>query len=142
MLLAILVIATESTSLFGAQYTSGPLRWVWQHLFGAVDNDTWGHIHLWIRKTGHFVGYGLVGLTWLRAWWLTLPRSGFLLDAALALFGTAVIASSDEFHQSFLSDRTASPWDVLIDCSGAIFLQLVVYLLARLFWPRRLHRSA
>jgi len=55
--------------------------------------------------------------------------------AALALLGTALIASSDEFHQSFLPNRTASPWDVLIDCSGAITMQVLVYFFLRWFRP-------
>ena len=63
-------------------------------------------IHHLIRKSGHFLGYGLIGLAWLRAWWMTLPHSRFLHDAVLALLGTALIASADEFHQTFLPNRT------------------------------------
>ncbi len=85
-----------------------------------------------MRKTGHFVGYGLVALTWLRAWYLSLPKSGFLKDAVLALASTAVIAASDEFHQSFLPNRTSSIWDVMIDCSGAVAMQLLVFIFLRM----------
>jgi VanZ family protein len=95
-----------------------------------------------IRKCGHFTGYGLLGLAWLRAWWMTLPRSLFFIDAVLALLGTALIASSDEFHQSHLSNRTGSPWDVLLDCSGALAMQLLVYVVMRAFKPKRLGRAA
>jgi VanZ family protein len=63
-------------------------------------------------------------------------------DALLALLGTALIASADEYHQSFLSNRTSSPWDVLIDCSGAIVLQLLVYVFLRVSRPKRLARAA
>lgn len=129
---AIGVIAIESTEYFGADHTSGPLRWIWQYLFGAVTGDSWDEIHHLIRKTGHFVGYGLVALTWLRAWWMTLPRLGFFKDALLALLGTALVAASDEFHQSFLPNRTSSPWDVLLDCCGAIVMQLLVFVFLRL----------
>jgi VanZ family protein len=99
-------------------------------------------IHHYIRKSGHFVGYGLIGLAWLRAWWMTLPHSRFLTDAMLALLGTALIASADEYHQSFLSNRTSSPWDVLLDCTGAITLQLLVYVFMRISRPKRLARAA
>ena len=109
---------------FGSDNTSGPLRWVYEHLFGVVDNASWNTIHHFIRKCGHFFGYGMIGLLWLRAWWMTLPRSGFLLDATLAFLGTALVASSDEFHQSFLPNRTGIPMDVLLDCCGALTLQL------------------
>jgi len=31
-----------------------------------------------------------------------------------------ISAALDEFHQSFVASRTGSPWDVLIDCAGAL----------------------
>ena len=142
VLLAICVIVMESTAYFGADHTSGPLRWLWERLFGPVSDQHWELFHHIIRKTGHFVGYGTMGLLWLRAWWLSIPRSGFLLDAALALAGTALVASSDEFHQSFLPNRTGVRSDVLLDCSGAVVLQLLVYLMLRILWPRVLSRTA
>lgn len=132
VLLAIVMITIESTEPFGADHTSRPLRWLFEHLFGPVTNAHWDHVHHLMRKTGHFVGYGLVALTWLRAWWLTLPKSGFLKDAGLALASTAVIAASDEIHQSFLPNRTSSIWDVMIDCSGAVAMQLVVFVFLRM----------
>ena len=122
--------------LFGADRTSGPLRWVWEHLFGHVSNHRWAILHHYIRKTGHFVGYGTMGLLWLRAWWMTLPGVGILVNAVLALFGTAIVASLDEFHQSFLPNRTGIPSDVLLDCCGAVVL-LVLFLLLRMLRPRR-----
>jgi VanZ family protein len=135
------VIAVESTEFMGSDHTSGPLRWLCQALFGTVSDATWEIVHHLIRKSGHFLGYGAIGLAWLRAWWMTLPHSHFLPDAFLALLGTAMIASADEWHQSFLSNRTASPWDVLLDCCGAITLQLAVYVLMRLVKPKRLARA-
>jgi VanZ family protein len=139
---AIGVIALESTDIMGADRTSGPLRWVWVHLFGHVTDAQWEAFHHIIRKSGHFLGYGAMGLIWLRAWWMTLPRSSFLLDATLALVGTAIVASTDEFHQSFLPNRTGVPSDVLLDFCGALTLQLILYLFLRMFRPKRLaHRG-
>jgi VanZ family protein len=83
-----------------------------------------------------------MGLLWLRAWWMTLPRAGFLLDAVLALLGTAMVASLDEFHQSFLPNRTGIPSDVLLDCCGAAVLLLLYFLLRTLRSKRRLERAA
>lgn len=135
------VILMESTVWFGSNHTSGPLRWLWETLFGPVTNARWGGIHHLIRKSGHFFGYGAIGLAWLRAWWMTLPHSRFLHDAFLALLGTALVASADEFHQTFLPNRTGSPWDVLLDCTGAITLQVLVYVYMRTFRPKRLVRA-
>lgn len=130
------VIAIESTPDLGADHTSRPLRWIWEHIFGHVSNARWALLHHDIRKTGHFLGYGTMGLLWLRAWWMTLPKAAFLLDAALALLGTAAVASLDEYHQSLLPNRTGIPSDVLLDCSGAVVL-LLLYFFLRAFRPRK-----
>jgi VanZ family protein len=138
----IAIILVESTEWMGANHTSRPLRWLWEHLFGPVSNARWAILHHMIRKCGHFFGYGFIGVAWLRAWWMTLPHSHFLEDAFLAVMGTALVASLDELHQSYLPNRTGSPWDVLLDCAGAITLQVALYIFLRLFRPRRLARAA
>jgi VanZ family protein len=142
VLIGIVVIMCESTEFMGADNTTGPLRWLFQALFGHVPDARWEFIHHYVRKSGHFLGYGGIGLAWLRAWWMTLPRSRFIHDAFLALLGTALIASADEWHQTFLPNRTGSPWDVLLDCTGAITLQLIVYTFMRTNKPKRLARAA
>ena len=133
---SIAVIALESTKYLGADHTSGPLRWVFQLLFGPVNDAHWDRIHHYIRKSGHFLGYGAIGLVWLRAWRMTLPKAQFLTDAFLALLGTGLLATWDEWHQSFLPNRTSSPWDVLLDCSGALLMLWVAFV------SRRMHRAA
>jgi VanZ family protein len=138
----ILIIVLESTETFGADRTSGPLRRIFEAVFGHVTNARWAVVHHFIRKAGHFFAYGFIGLAWLRAWWFTLPRSQFFTDALLALLGTALVASSDEWHQTFLPNRTGSPWDVLLDCCGAITLQLIVYVFMRTMRPKKLARAA
>lgn len=134
----ITVISVESTVWLGADHTSGPLRRIYEMIFGAVNDPSWNVIHHYIRKTGHFIGYGFIDLAWLRAWWMSLPRSRFFPDALMALAGTAAIAICDEWHQSFLPNRTSSLWDVLIDCSGAVVLCLLTYAIVRLTHPERL----
>jgi VanZ family protein len=136
------VIMVESTEWLGADHTSGPLRWLFESIFGPVADARWELLHHFIRKSGHFIGYGAMGLLWLRAWWMTLPHSRFLHDALLALLGTALVASFDEWHQSFLPNRTGSPWDVLLDCCGAIALELLVYAFMRVFRPKKLAHAA
>jgi VanZ family protein len=141
VLLGIAVIVLESTEYLGADHTSHPLRVIFQAIFGPVSEAQWEILHHLIRKSGHFLGYGAIGLLWLRAWWMTLPHSRFLPDAALALLGTAMIASADEFNQSFIPNRTGTPWDVLLDCCGALTVQFLVYVALRLFRPKRLARA-
>lgn len=139
--IAIAVIAIESTPYLGADHTTRPLRWIYEHLFGEVSDREWAALHHFIRKSGHFLGYGAVGLAWLRAWWMTLPNSAFLQDSLLAVLGTAFVAASDEYHQTFLPNRTGLARDVLLDCFGAITMQLLVFLFIRLFRPKKLART-
>ena len=134
----VVVICLESTEWMGSDHTSGPFRWLFQMIFGPISNARWEVVNSLIRKSGHFVGYGGIVLTWLRAWRMTLPRYGFMENAALALLGTALMASADEYHQSFLPNRTGSRSDVLLDCCCAIVLLVMAYILARLFRPRKL----
>jgi VanZ family protein len=54
-------------------------------------------------------------------------------SALLAVACTLLIASADEYHQSFLPSRTASPYDVGIDLCGAIVMQLALMSLLRIF---------
>jgi VanZ family protein len=142
VLLGIGIIAIESQDFMGADHTSGPLRLLFQAIFGHVSDTSWEVVHHYLRKSGHFFFYGFMGLAWLRGWWLTLPRSHFIPDALLALLGTALVASCDEWHQSYLPNRTGTPWDVLLDCTGAIVLQVVVYVFMRILKPKRLARAA
>ena len=142
VLVGICVIMVESTEYLGAEYTSGPLRRAFEYLFGHLPTEDWDIIHHYMRKSGHFIGYGGIGLAWLRAWWMTLPQSRFLQDALLALLGTATIASLDEWHQTFLPNRTGTPVDVLLDCCGAITLQLLVYVFMRITQPKKLSHAA
>ncbi|MGB6828779.1 MAG: VanZ family protein [Terracidiphilus sp.] len=142
--IGISVIVIESTVWFGADHTTGPLRAIFEAIFGPISNARWGPIHHYIRKSGHFVGYGLLGLMWLRAWWLTLAlrASVFWKCAVLALAGTALVASCDEWHQTFLPNRTGTPWDVLLDSCGATVAILLVYTYARSFRAEKLKRAA
>jgi VanZ family protein len=140
--LGITVILFESTEFMGADHTTGPFRWLFQFFFGPVSDANWDNIHHYIRKSGHFIFYGLLGLAWLRAWWMTLPRLRYLQAAVLGLLGTALVASCDEWHQTFLPNRTGQASDVLLDCCGTITLELLVYIWFRLCKPGLLKRAA
>ncbi len=142
VVLGLCIVAMESTEAMGSDHTSRTLRWLFEAIFGPVSDPRWEIVHHYFRKSGHFIGYGLLGLAWLRAWWMTLPRSQFLQDTLLAILGTAMTASADEYHQSFLPNRTSSIWDVLLDCCGALAMQLLAYLFLRAFKPKRLRRDA
>ena len=129
------VIATESTATFSADNTSGWLRPLCERIFGHIADATWDPLHHYIRKTGHFVGYGLVALSFLRAWLHTLIRdrpkpllTWRLESSILAVLSTAIVASLDEFHQTMIPSRTGLPSDVLLDTCGATAMCLLIWL--------------
>jgi len=136
VVIAISVICIESTTTFSALNTSSILRPIMERLFGVFADANWESFHHYLRKTGHFVGYGTVGFTFLRAWLHTLARRGRMAllswrieSSILAIFSTAIVASADEFHQTFLPGRTGTPVDVMLDTAGACTMCLLVWLL-------------
>jgi VanZ family protein len=135
------VIVCESTEVFTAAHTSHWLRPIWQAVFGPVGDARWEQIHHYIRKTGHFTGYGTLSLLFLRAWLRTLTQkaaetlSQFRLRcAALAILCTFLTASCDEIHQRFLPGRTGLFSDVILDTIGGLLFHVAFVLLV---WRRR-----
>lgn len=135
--LGISIIALESTVMMGSAETSGPLRKLFEAFFGAVPDTRWELIHHYVRKTGHFIGYGMIGVLFFRAWYLSMPvreKWSRIRRASLYALGCIlVLASSDEYHQSLIPGRTSSSFDVLIDMSGALLLQLFLMALLGIF---------
>lgn len=146
VVLMLLVIARESTAAFGSMNTSSVLRPIYEAIVGIQTDQDWELAHHYIRKTGHFLGYGLLGVAWLRAYLLTWMWS-FRQQAAhvwrrwslqMAICCTAVVASLDEVHQSYIPDRTGMVTDVLLDTAGA----LVLCGACALFWMMHSSRGA
>jgi|CZKF01.1.fsa_nt_gi VanZ family protein len=128
-----MVLAVESTPYLGADHTSAPLRRLVEMLCGYGVDAHWASIHHHIRKTGHFMGFGIFSLICFRSFWLTLQSASFQLlrqlqAHGLAILATFLLASADEFHQSFLPNRSGLFSDVLLDCCGAVVLCFVLFL--------------
>ena len=70
-------------------------------------------------KSGHSIGYGLLGGLLLRA--LSGGRvRGVTWPGAIAAIALATLYGvTDEFHQLFVPGRSADRYDVLADCIGA-----------------------
>jgi len=73
----------------------------------GTDLGTWDLI---LRKCAHVTEYAILAFLLARA--VGRPMPAFLLGL--------VYAASDEFHQSFVSGRHASPIDVAIDSVGLL----------------------
>jgi VanZ family protein len=93
-----------------------PLAWM-AVIFAFSSLHGGGHLpaaEVALRKLAHVCEYLLLTLLLLRA----LRRSGVALAAPIAVVGALAYASSDEWHQSFVPGRTATPRDVAIDGIG------------------------
>jgi VanZ family protein len=128
------VIAIESTKYLAANRTSLILYPILHFLLG-ISREQFPVWHFYIRKTGHFVGYFILSWLLFRAWkaTLTLPRAlaWALRWATIAFFMSVVVASLDEWHQSFIPSRTGTVHDVILDSSAALTAQIVICLWLR-----------
>lgn len=96
-------------------------------MFPHASSGTLELLHAVIRKTAHLTEYFILGGLLHRA--LRGNDRGWKLKWAIwAIVIAAGYASLDEFHQSFVPSRTASPWDALLDTVGASAAQIVVKL--------------
>jgi VanZ family protein len=130
-ILWLIVISIESTAYLSAQNTSHILYPLLHFLFG-MGHEHFEHWHFFMRKGGHVFGYGLLSILLFRAWRETLPTLGnprwTFRWATIAVLGTALVASLDEWHQSFIPSRTGTPRDVLLDSCAGIAAQFLVFL--------------
>ena len=130
-ILWLIVIAIESSALLSASNTSRILYPLLHYLFG-LDWPRFHYWHFYIRKAGHVVGYAILSLLLFRAWRATLPAMSdakwTLRWANIAILGTALVASLDEWHQSFISSRTGAVRDVVLDTCAGIAAQVIIFL--------------
>jgi VanZ family protein len=128
-----MVFAAESTSYFGGEHTDVPLRRVAELFCGYGVDANWPMIHHLIRKTGHFMGYGLFSLVCFRSFWIAFQSQASRLQRqlcahGLAILATFLVASADEIHQSFVPNRYGQFSDVVLDTCGAAAMGLVLFL--------------
>lgn len=90
-------------------------------------------LEFWVRKGAHMSEYALL------CWATALPMLVYRVPHRLRRLGTplfcALIAVSDEFHQSFVPGRTAALRDVGIDLLGAM-VALGLLELGLILWER------
>ena len=129
------LIAIESTDLLSAQHTSSLLYALATWLLGPISIAKFDVWHTFLRKTGHVLGYGTLSWLLFRAWRTTISLADlrrWSLDWARASFLMAVlVASLDEWHQSFLPSRTGSVQDVVLDSTAALVVQVGMWMVLR-----------
>jgi VanZ family protein len=128
------IIAIESTASLSSENTGRILYPFLHFLFGLdpVQFLTW---HFLIRKTGHVIGYAVLSILLFRAWRASVavknnPRWS-IVWGRIALAMTALVASLDEWHQSFLPSRTGTIHDVVLDTAAGLAAQILLFLWLR-----------
>ena len=127
------IILAESTNYASAENTSRFLYPLLHFLLGISP----AHFLVWhflIRKTGHFVGYFTLSLLLFRSWRATFPFPGIswtIQWARISFFMTALVASLDEWHQTYLPKRTGTLHDVLLDSTAALVAQILLFAILR-----------
>ena len=117
-----------SSTAASANQTSRIIGPILHFLFPSAPDETIQRYHFFIRKCAHFTEYGL--LAFWTIWALarssheSLKKYRFLIAIIIVL----VVASTDEFNQSFEPSRTSSPWDVLLDCIGGTSMSVALWL--------------
>jgi VanZ family protein len=121
------LISWASTDMFSASHTSRYIVPALHWLFPSASAETLAQLHFLIRKIAHFTEYFVFSILLLRA--LRGGNRGWQIRwAIIALAIAAGYSALDEFHQSFVPSRTASPWDSLLDTTGAATAQVVLWL--------------
>jgi len=132
------LIFSASTGAMSARNTSrfiGPfLHW----LVPDISDEAVRAVQIVVRKTAHAVEYGLLSYLLWRV--LRKPKKDddrpWTWGPALGALALAFLyAVTDEFHQSFVPSRGASPGDVMLDTVGAALGLVVVWSWGR--WRRR-----
>ena len=140
VLLWMALIFAGSTDLGSSQRTSriiGPfLRW----FNPDVTDETIRAVQAVVRKGAHVAVYGILAmLTWRARRVSTAVQppahSWNWGEAAGIVLFCGFYAITDELHQSFVSTRQGSPWDVLLDSFGSFCALLLIWLIGR--WKGR-----
>jgi len=114
------------------------LHWLFPHMTHAGIET----IHHAIRKCCHLTEYAILAVLLWRAVRKPARRDSHPWSWRQALIAVLIVflyASTDEFHQMFVPNRTPMVSDVFIDTSGAIAGMIVLWITGRMFkwWGKR-----
>ncbi len=120
VLLWMIFIFWMSTATFSEKNSASTVGAVLRLLMPSILPEVIDMIQWAVRKLGHVAEYFLLGFLLFRAFRGDSKEFGILRWASYSFFVLVFYAASDEFHQSFVSTRTASACDVGIDLLGGI----------------------
>lgn len=133
-ILVAIFISIFSTHYFSSEETGRVIIPVLRWLFPFASHRALHVIHVGIRKLAHiteFAGFSIAVFHGVRG-----NRPGWRLNWAVYTVIVAIAyAGLDEWHQSFVPLREARVRDVVIDATGALLAQVLVWAYAK--WHRQ-----
>lgn len=144
--MALIFSASSVSSSY--QHSSHLLEPILHGLFPHLVPTRIDAIHYIFRKCGHLSEYAVLALLLWRAIGNTrrqpaetqrlqsVQGSWKWNDAGLAIFIVFLFAALDEFHQSFVPERTPLISDIFIDTCGGAAAILTLWLLRRRSWRK------
>ena len=126
LLLWMVLISFASTSEFSALNTSQIFQPLIRWIFPTLSEERVAAIHFLTRKVAHFSEYAVLGILAARAFATSandVIKGHWFQVALLLIFCYALL---DEFHQSFVPNRTASIHDSAIDVAGGLTALLLI----------------
>ena len=121
------VIFSMSTDTFSSEHTAEIFEPIVRWLHPSVTAYGLDMVNHAMRKMAHFSEYFVFALLLYRG--VRGNRPGWRWTWGLSAWFIAVVyASLDEVHQAFVSSRTASPYDSLLDSFGALFALIVLWI--------------
>ena len=117
------IIFWMSTENFSAQNTSLIIEPAIRYLMPSISPEKVKMIQGAIRKLAHLTEYFILGILLFRAFRSGSKELRIRRWAFYSILFVVLYAAGDEFHQSFVSTRTASLLDIGLDTLGGILAQ-------------------
>ena len=128
-------IFCASTGMGAPRNTSRFLRPLLTFFYPALTDEAFKGIQFFIRKCAHAFEYAVLALLVWRAIRAGERGNWRWRTALAAIVFAGLYAATDEFHQTFVSDRFGTPWDVLLDTSGAMAAMIALWSVGK--WRRK-----
>ncbi len=112
------------------EQTSRFIRPLLEFFFPGTSPESISFYHGIVRKLAHPTVYAVLGYLSIRAFTSLESQKLQRKFVFLSVLLVVCVAALDEFNQSFLSVRTGSIWDVLLDSVGGV-LAIGLYILYR-----------
>lgn len=120
-----------STDVFSADNTRSVLEKIFFWFSPNASKHALQTFHYLVRKAAHFTEYAILGGLLFRAFRAGDPLRWRFKWALYSFLFAASWALLDELHQSFTQKRGGSIWDSLLDSSGALFMLIAIWIVAR-----------